>query len=69
MAEMAADKLTPDTAILGLKASTSDFIPSVGGVRRLAHAAMGPPTCAQIAAAEARARLAAEPALRRLTAA
>ena len=54
VAELAADKLTPDTAILGLRASTSDFIPSVGRVRGLAHEAMGPPSLAAIQAAEAR---------------
>jgi hypothetical protein len=48
------DKLTPDWAIVGLRASTSDFIPAVGRVRALAREAMGPPTAAQIEAAERR---------------
>ena len=55
--EMQVDGLTPDAAIMGLRASSSDFIPSVGGVRRLAREALGPPSLAEIHAAEQAHRL------------
>ncbi len=49
--EVRIDKLTPHWAVVGLRASTSDFIPSVGSVRRLAHEAMPPMTAVEIAEA------------------
>ncbi len=64
--ELEHDKLTPDLAALGLRASTSDFIPAVGKVRALAHEAMGPMTGAQIAEAEELFRLRQEAKRRQL---
>lgn len=58
IAELQEDKMTPHWAVIGLRASGSAFIPSVGEVRTLAREAMGPPTIAQIQAAEERMRLA-----------
>jgi hypothetical protein len=57
IAELQEDKMTPHWAVSGLRASGSAFIPSVGEVRTLAREAMGPPTIAQIQAAEERMRL------------
>lgn len=62
IAELQVDKLTPHWAVVGLRASGSGFIPSVGEVRELARVAKGPPTTAQIIEAERlhRQRIAAE---------
>lgn len=57
IAELEVDKMTPHWAVIGLRASGSAFIPSVGEVRTLARAAMGPPSVVVMRAAEERARL------------
>lgn len=54
VAELQVDGLTPQRALTGLRASRSAFIPSVGEVVALAHAAKGPPKAADILAAEQR---------------
>lgn len=54
VAELQVDRLTPHWALVGLRASGSDFMPSVGSVTRLAREAKGPPTAAEIAEAEER---------------
>lgn len=54
VAELGERKLTPRRAILGLRQSTSPFIPAAGEVVALAREAQGPPTSAQIAAATAK---------------
>lgn len=57
IAELQEDKMTPHWAVIGLRASGSAFIPSVGEVRTLAREAMGPPSVAVMRAAEEYARL------------
>ncbi len=54
VAEMQVDRLTPAMAVMGLRASGSGFIPSVGQVRELAREAKGPMTAAEIYEAEQR---------------
>lgn len=54
--ELKLRKLTAYWAVRGLRASKSDFIPSVGGVLRLAHEAMPPMTVEEINAAQERVR-------------
>lgn len=61
VAEMEVDRLTPERAIIGLRACDSDFVPSVGRVRSLARQAQGPPSAAAIAAAMKRHEVAAAP--------
>ncbi len=62
IAELEIDVRTPQRAILGLRNVVSNgFVPSVDQVREAARKAMGPPTSAQIAAAEARMLAAAKP--------
>ncbi len=46
--ELQVDKLTAHWALVGLRASGSAFIPSVGEVRTLAREAMPPMTAAEI---------------------
>lgn len=54
VAELQERKLSPHWAIVGLRASTSAFIPSAGEVLGLAREAKGPPTAEEIMAAEQR---------------
>lgn len=52
IAELQEDRLAPHWALKGLRASDSDFVPSVGGVTRRAREAKGPPTSDEIYEAE-----------------
>lgn len=52
--ELQERRLTAHGAIVGLRASGSGFIPSAGEVRELALAAVGPPSTADVIAAQER---------------
>lgn len=54
IAEMQVDGLSPETAMLGIRASTSEFVPPVGRVKELAWAAQGPPKLSEIHEAQRR---------------
>ncbi len=54
VAELQERKLTPELAIVGLRSSTSDFIPSAGRVLELARASRRPLTAMAIQDAERR---------------